>query len=109
MLLLKPYTRLPNPRCRPPSANPSAQPSAQPNHTPKTMGCSSSTPAKHRTLPKPPPVRQNTNGALSKPEIDSRIEFGETVEKTFGGVKVRYAFLSQRGYYPDGKCCSVLR
>jgi len=35
-------------------------------------------------------------------EIESRIESIEkTREAVFGGVKVRYAFLSQRGYYPD--------
>lgn len=35
-------------------------------------------------------------------EIESRIE---SIEKTrtavFGGIKIRYAYLSQRGYYPD--------
>ena len=27
----------------------------------------------------------------------------ETCTTTFGGVSVRYAYLSQRGYYPDGE------
>jgi hypothetical protein len=27
----------------------------------------------------------------------------ETCAVTFGGVSVRYAYLSQRGYYPDGE------
>jgi hypothetical protein len=27
----------------------------------------------------------------------------ETCATTFGGVSVRYAYLSQRGYYPDGE------
>jgi len=35
-------------------------------------------------------------------EIESRIDAIErTRTATFGGVKVRYAYLSQRGYYPD--------
>ena len=28
----------------------------------------------------------------------------ETKTATFGGLKVRYAYFSQRGYYPDGAC-----
>lgn len=31
----------------------------------------------------------------------------ETCKATFGGVSVRYAHLSQRGYYPDGKAAAV--
>ena len=37
-------------------------------------------------------------------EIESRIEsIDKTTSATFGGLKVRYAYLSQRGYYPDGE------
>lgn len=39
---------------------------------------------------------------MSKQEIGKRIEsINETCTATFGGVSVRYAYLSQRGYYPD--------
>lgn len=36
---------------------------------------------------------------ITVPECSSK-----TVSACFGGVKVRYAFFSQRGYYPDGMC-----
>jgi hypothetical protein len=44
----------------------------------------------------------NSNGKhyqrnVAVPECSSK-----TVNACFGGVKVRYAFYSQRGYYPDG-------
>ena len=61
------------------------------------MGCTSSTQNKQRKLPSGPPL------GPSKIEIDQRIDCGETVEGTFGGVGVRYAYVSQRGYYPDGE------
>jgi len=39
---------------------------------------------------------------MTNAEIESRIESIErTANVTFGGMKVRYAYLSQRGYYPD--------
>jgi len=39
---------------------------------------------------------------MSKSEVENRIECSESSRTaTFGGIKVRYAFLSQRGYYPD--------
>eukprot|EP00581_Thalassiosira_minuscula_P014769 CAMPEP_0183721474 /NCGR_PEP_ID=MMETSP0737-20130205/13736_1 /TAXON_ID=385413 /ORGANISM="Thalassiosira miniscula, Strain CCMP1093" /LENGTH=728 /DNA_ID=CAMNT_0025951487 /DNA_START=137 /DNA_END=2326 /DNA_ORIENTATION=+ len=39
---------------------------------------------------------------MTKGEIDKRIDaIDETRTATFGGVSVRYAYLSQRGYYPD--------
>ena len=41
---------------------------------------------------------------MSNAEIESRIESIETTESlVLGGIKLRYAYLSQRGYYPDGK------
>ncbi|KAL7537297.1 hypothetical protein ACHAXR_007718, partial [Thalassiosira sp. AJA248-18] len=43
-----------------------------------------------------------TVNGLSQVEIDGRIEsIKETCKATFGGVSTRYAYLSQRGYYPD--------
>jgi hypothetical protein len=44
----------------------------------------------------------NSNGKhyprnITVPECSSK-----TVNACFGGVKVRYAFFSQRGYYPEG-------
>ena len=42
---------------------------------------------------------------MTMAEIESRIESIEyTKTATLGGIKVRYAYLSQRGYYPDGTC-----
>ena len=36
-------------------------------------------------------------------EIESRIEcIQHTQSVTFGGIRIRYAYLSQRGFYPDG-------
>lgn len=58
------------------------------------MGCSNSKDA-------------NTQNAMafdvpSRAELDSRIECSEKPESAIlGGAKVRYAYLSQRGYYPD--------
>ena len=70
------------------------------------MGCTSSTPKnKSRKLPGPPGAKttRNSLGGMTKTEIDQRIECGETKKAQFGGVTVRYAYLSQRGYYPDGE------
>jgi hypothetical protein len=42
---------------------------------------------------------------MTTAEIESRIDAIEhTKSATFGGISVRYAYLSQRGYYPDGTC-----
>lgn len=42
-------------------------------------------------------------GPLSSSTIKNRIEsINETKTATFGGLQVRYAYLTQRGYYPDG-------
>jgi serine/threonine protein phosphatase PrpC/CRP-like cAMP-binding protein len=41
-------------------------------------------------------------GPMTNSEIQQRIDSIEkTKTATFGGIKVRYAYLSQRGYYPD--------
>mmetsp|Transcript_8367 Transcript_8367/g.12563 ORF Transcript_8367/g.12563 Transcript_8367/m.12563 type:complete len:738 (-) Transcript_8367:107-2320(-) len=59
------------------------------------MGCSSSKPAGNK---RPSGVGQR----MSKKEVNQRIDsINETCATTFGGVSVRYAYLSQRGYYPD--------
>lgn len=48
---------------------------------------------------------RRSSAPLTKPQIDKRIDsIKETCTATFGGVNVRYAYLSQRGYYPDGTC-----
>lgn len=40
--------------------------------------------------------------------MEGRVECSEqTKHASFGGVKVRYAYFSQRGYYPDGKFCTT--
>ena len=40
---------------------------------------------------------------LKEKDDKDRIEIiKETKSETFGGLKVRYAYMSQRGYYPDG-------
>uniref|UniRef100_A0A7S2E854 cGMP-dependent protein kinase n=1 Tax=Ditylum brightwellii TaxID=49249 RepID=A0A7S2E854_9STRA len=45
---------------------------------------------------------QNGDDFMSNAEIQSRIEsIEETKKATFGGLSVRYAYLTQRGYYPD--------
>ena len=64
------------------------------------MGCNQST----DSTKKPSGAGRRTSNPMSKQEIHKRID---SIEKTctanFGGVSVRYAYLSQRGYYPDGK------
>ena len=72
------------------------------------MGCGSSTSAKAvGGGPKAAadgPGGGGTNEPMTNAEIENRIECSESSRTaTIGGVKVRYAFLSQRGYYPDGK------
>jgi len=65
------------------------------------MGCQQSTPSGH--APKRASVgRASVNPPMTKSEIHQRIDcIDETRSATFGGVSVRYAYLSQRGYYPD--------
>lgn len=50
-------------------------------------------------------------GPMSGSNTKNRVEsIQETKTATFGGLQVRYAYLSQRGYYPDGTChvCSYI-
>ncbi|KAL7498594.1 hypothetical protein ACHAWT_010129 [Skeletonema menzelii] len=62
------------------------------------MGCSSSKPAGNKR----PSSNSGFSRRMSKQEVNQRIDsINETCVKTFGGVSVRYAYLSQRGYYPD--------
>lgn len=62
------------------------------------MGCNQSSSIDHK---KP---RALSSTPMSKQEIGKRIDaIDQTCTATFGGVTVRYAYLSQRGYYPDGK------
>ena len=45
---------------------------------------------------------------MTHEEIESRIEsIEETKTVTMEGVRARYAFVSQRGYYPDGNILFV--
>ena len=73
------------------------------------MSCGSSTTAKAAGgVPKAAADGPGGGGGKNEPmtnaEIENRIECSESSRTaTFGGVKVRYAFLSQRGYYPDGE------
>ena len=69
------------------------------------MGCSNSKP----NVTDGALTDKHANGAEKKPvrksaiPSEDRIECSaKTASAVFGGVKVRYAFLSQRGYYPDG-------
>mmetsp|Transcript_37713 Transcript_37713/g.67912 ORF Transcript_37713/g.67912 Transcript_37713/m.67912 type:complete len:741 (-) Transcript_37713:457-2679(-) len=60
------------------------------------MGCNQSSNADKKG------GRRTTTDPMTKLEIDKRIEsIDETLTAKFGGVSVRYAYLSQRGYYPD--------
>ncbi|KAL7543762.1 hypothetical protein ACHAXR_013060 [Thalassiosira sp. AJA248-18] len=65
------------------------------------MGCSQSSDATKK--PGGGGGRGRTSSVpMSKKEIGQRIEsIDETRTAKFGGVSVRYAYLSQRGYYPD--------
>ena len=61
------------------------------------MGCNQS------TVTEKAGGRRQSAVPMSKDEIGKRIEsIDATKSATFGGVTVRYAYLSQRGYYPDG-------
>ncbi len=70
------------------------------------MGCN------HSTIDDTKPGRRLPGSSVAAPrtkrEIHTRIEsINETCSATFGGVSVRYAYLSQRGYYPDGELLSL--
>ena len=56
--------------------------------------------------PKAPaiPSEYSQPGPMTTCEIKKRINsINETCVATFGSVSVRYAWLSQRGFYPDGE------
>ncbi|KAL3806278.1 hypothetical protein ACHAXA_001932 [Cyclostephanos tholiformis] len=67
------------------------------------MGCKLSSNRDHEA--KAPSTRRGTPASappMTKQQIDGRtVRINETCVATFGGVSVRYAWLSQRGYYPD--------
>lgn len=71
------------------------------------MGCTQSTshtrePVESMSSPKS--SRRSMN-PLTDLEIQSRIEASKSVQTLeIDGVKMRYAFMSQRGYYPEGEC-----
>lgn len=68
------------------------------------MGCSSSRPADAAAKKKQGAHRRDSVPPMTKKEIDKRIDsIDKTCAAKFGGVSVRYAYLSQRGYYPDGE------
>ena len=74
------------------------------------MGCSSSKPATREqqqpSASSPKTVVRNvrTNAPLSKSEIQQRIEAPTaTAEIEIDGLRIRYAWVSQRGYYPECK------
>jgi hypothetical protein len=49
------------------------------------------------------PNRRKFKSPLSDREIQSRIECPQsTLNMAIGKTKIRYAYVSQRGYYPDG-------
>ena len=66
------------------------------------MGCKLS--SNRDNDPKSTAIRRGSTrpGPMTKQQIEKRISsIKETCVATFGGVSVRYAWLSQRGYYPD--------
>jgi hypothetical protein len=71
------------------------------------MGCCSSKPEQHVAVKAPAPLRDATSNGeepMTNDEIEKRIECAEESKSiTLGGIKIRYAYLSQRGYYPEGK------
>ena len=95
------------------------------------MGCSSSSPAGAKTtagtaistpsrqtsgkLSPPPPIASTPALApapvttrarptrLTKEEVDQRIvSSGAVLSRQLAGIDLKYAFVSQRGYYPNG-------
>jgi len=68
------------------------------------MGCNQSTPDKAVVggVAGGPHSGGKDNEPMTNDEIEKRIDsIEETKTCSFGGIKVRYAYLSQRGYYPD--------
>lgn len=70
------------------------------------MGCSQSTSTADKGVHSSnggPRSHTKHDDPLSNDEINKRIDcIKETRTATFGSMTVRYAYLSQRGYYPDG-------
>ena len=63
------------------------------------MGCTSSKDIDARAI-----CSGEESGPLSRQAVEGRIDcIEETKTATFGNLKVRYGYLSQRGYYPDGE------
>lgn len=68
--------------------------------------------ARHKTTSRGGDIRSSGGGVpygggpmSGRNNTKNRVEsIQETKTATFGGLQVRYAYLSQRGYYPDGKC-----
>jgi hypothetical protein len=69
------------------------------------MGCSSSVSARSGIRRKPSSIKQKSGGfkPLNEFEIAQRIVAPvESLQSVIGGAHVRYAWVSQRGYYPEG-------
>lgn len=76
------------------------------------MGCTQSTPNgvsspgrdSDNNGERPDGFQRTKSTPLSDVELQQRIESsGQAQQITIGGVSMSYAFLSQRGYYPDCK------
>ena len=69
------------------------------------MGCGQSKHQAEVGVVAPPPMgTTSTDEPMTNAEIQSRIDSIEKTESiVLGGMKLRYAYLSQRGYYPDGE------
>jgi len=72
------------------------------------MGCNNSTSAPtvvetYEEIPSP-----KSNGPLSSKELQQRIETcDDAMVMNFNAFSIRFAFLSQRGYYPDCKIYEI--
>jgi hypothetical protein len=68
------------------------------------MGCSNSSQLKK--LPNKMPAASRSSGApLTPQEILSRIDaIKQSTVITIANYQMNYAYVSQRGYYPDCKC-----
>jgi hypothetical protein len=54
-------------------------------------------------------VIEETHSPLNASEIESRIERSALVQNiNLGALGISYAWMSQRGYYPDGELAFVL-
>lgn len=69
------------------------------------MGCINSSPNRGSQDPTRTTAQRNSN-PLTEKEIQARIDAPKhTQTVTIGGVTYKYAWVSQRGYYPD---CTLL-